>query len=34
VAARLQGAAATTSGVWLLAGGAITGDCRRIINNS
>jgi hypothetical protein len=32
--ARLQGAAATTRGVWLLAGGAITGIIVGIINNT
>jgi hypothetical protein len=32
--ARLQGAAATTRGVWLLAGGAITGIIVGIVNNT
>lgn len=32
--ARLQGAAATSRGVWLLAGGAITGIIVGIVNNT
>ena len=32
--ARLQGAAATTRGVWMLAGGAITAIAVGIINNT
>ena len=32
--ARLQGAAATTRGVWMLAGGAITAIAMGVINNT